>query len=697
MSVMVLPIVVVLGYVLPAQAQTDVWSTVNGPDGGTIVWDLEALADGTLLAAASNGVHRSHDQGLTWERFSNGLTGLDVRDIHVDASGTVRVATYGQGLFSLSRQTMTWIPAGLESTFALSLLEPEPGLFLAGVNGDLYGSVDGGVTWSLRSLQGFNASVYSLAANETHIFAGTNIGVFRSADTGQTWEFTSNGLQEYNVRSIDTNDSGHVFAGVKPVFGGCSVYRSRGNGNFWTCVQPDTDPLTAALVRAGEGGNLSVGGFQNLFRSTDEGDTWQVHRVSASNVQALLSVGSALLVGTLGQGVVRSNDNLVTWQLSNTGLQSDVTRIRSQPDGSVVVTTTGGLFITRDLGLSWERIHPDQPLVRRTTDIVMDSEGHFLAATNAGVWRHDAATGWSLLGPPGSPYVRDLDLGADGTLVAGFYAGVWIYANGTWRDAPIVDDDGNARDIVAVHRSEDGSILAGAAWDSWRLGPGASDWQLMSAGNPAWFDVQAFGGSEGRILAGTRFAGVLQSLDHGLTWAGLGSGLGGREDIRDIDVDAQGTPYLATYGDGVFRLDPGDLTWAPVVSGLEGFMRVTTVAHDDLGYIWAGTVDGGLFRRQAAAVSTQEYPASPSMLTLGAPWPNPSVGSFSISLSLPESALVTSQLFDVLGREVLRTETILPAGMSEIRLNPSIQVSGLFWVRVSAGAGSAQRAILLRR
>jgi len=678
-----------------AEAQTNWWTPVDGPYGGTTVWDLERLADGSILAATSNGVHRSLDGGSTWSAYSEGLTSFDVRDIQIDAAGTVRVATFGHGLFSRTDANAAWAPAGLAATYASSLLEPEPGVLLAGVNGYVYRSIDDGSTWSARSLEGYSVWVQSLAANDNYVFAATDLGIFRSADAGQTWEFASFGLQDYDVQSIETNELGHVFAGVQPAQGGCALYRSRGNGSLWTCVQPETDPLTVPMVKSGPEGTLFAGGFRNLYQSSDEGSTWLVRRASGSNVQSILFLGTHLLLGTHGQGVLRSQDGGATWQASSAGMQSAITAVRSLPDGRVVAGTSGGLFATSDLGASWDRIHPDLPLIQHITDVVVDGQGRLVAATNAGVWRHDADDGWSALGPPGMPAIRDLDIADDGTLLAGYFAGVWVHSGTSWTHAPITGPDLASRDVAAVHLTEGASLLAGASWDSWRRSPGEATWQLMSAGDVSWFDVQAFAEAEGRILAGTKFAGVLQSFDDGASWYPLGAGLGGSEDIRDIDFDTRGTPYIATYGSGVYQLNPWTNTWLPVLSGLNGHWRVTSVTHDSYGNAWIGTVDGGVFRHGAAGVGSEEHGELPSGLSLGAPWPNPSAGAFRIPVSLSQSGLVRMEVFDAMGRRVAWTEEVLPAGSTDVRMDPRIGSSGLYWVRISTEAGTATRAVTL--
>ena len=678
-------------------AQTNWWTPVEGPFGGTTVWDLERMADGSIVAATSNGLHRSVDDGHTWSGFSEGLTMFDVRDIHVDTNGTIRVATFGQGLFSRSDANASWTTAGLAATYATSLLEPEPGVLLAGVNGYVYRSEDGGASWSARSLEGYSVWVQSLAANEEYVFAATNLGIFRSADVGQTWEFASFGLQDYDVQTIATNDLGHIFAGVQPDQGGCSLYRSRGNGSLWTCVQPDTDPLTVPLIKSGPDGKLFAGGYRNLYQSSDEGGTWISRRAAGSNVQSILFLGNGLLIGTHGQGILRSHDGGISWQSSNTGLQSTISSLQALSDGRVVAGTSGGLFYTNDLGASWSRVHTDMPLIQHITDVALDADGRLLAASTAGIWRHDEIDGWSALGPPGMPSVRDLQVTDDGTILAGYHAGVWIHSGTSWTISQITGPDLASRDVGAVHRTQGGSLLAGASWDSWRRGQGEPVWQLMSAGDLSWFGVQAFVESEDRILAGTKFAGVLQSFDDGESWFPMGTGLVGSEDIRDIDFDSRGTPYIATYGSGVYQLNRWTNTWLPVLSGLDGHWRVTSMSHDSYGNAWIGTVDGGVFRHGAAGVSNEDGFSIPSSLGLGAPWPNPSNGAFRIPVTLDRGQEVGIELFDMLGRRIAHIERRLPAGSSDIAMDPPIRTSGVYWIRLVTDTGHATRAITLQR
>ena len=689
----------VVGLLLPgaARGQSNWWTPVEGPYGGTTIWALERMADGSILAGTSNGVHRSLDEGRTWTGYSEGLTTFDVRDILVRADGSVWVGTYGKGLFRRTPGSAAWSAAGLDNIYVTSLAEPQAGVMLAGANGYVHRSTDDGATWAARSLQGYSVNVQSLASNATHIFAATNLGIFRSADTGSTWEFSSFGLQEYDARAIETNAEGHIFAGMQPGQGGCSLYRSRGNGSLWTCVQPQTDPLTVPMLRQAPDGSLWAGGFRHLYSTRDEGGTWLSRRAAGSNVQAVLFLSDGLLIGTHGQGVLRSMDGGISWEDSSFGMQSAITTIRAMEDGPVVAGTQGGLFMTTDLGTTWERVHPDLPLIQHVTDVVRDAQGRLIAATKAGVWRHEGVDGWVAMGPPGMPAIRDLQWSADGTLLAGYYAGVWLFSGSSWVNSSITGPDMASRDVATVFKTSAGSLLAGASWDSWRREAGEATWQLMSSNTLAWFDVQAFGEDGGRIVAGTKFAGVLQSWDDGATWFPLGNGLQGSEDIRDVAFDNRGTVYIATYGSGVYQLNPWTNTWLPVRSGLDGHWRITSMTHDPYGNAWIGTVDGGLFRHGLIGVDVEAAaPLAPAGLELGLPWPNPARDRVQLVLN-GSPGPVRIRVVDVTGRTLLTDVRTLGAGPDTWDLDLDRLASGLYLIRVEQGGQSASRRLTVVR
>ena len=125
------------------------------------------------------------------------------------------------------------------------------------------------------------------------------------------------------------------------------------------------------------------------------------------------------------------------------------------------------------------------------------------------------------------------------------------------------------------------------------------------------------------VYAGTRFDGVLRSVDEGVTWARLDAGLAGdARRIRDL-VTYDGDLYAGTHN-GVYRLPAGTVVWE----------QVTTFPDQGIVYsLWAGvnelyagttsslyvSPDGATWNRVLNSPSTVYYDivGSGSLLVLG--------------------------------------------------------------------------------
>ena len=95
------------------------------------------------------------------------------------------------------------------------------------------------------------------------------------------------------------------------------------------------------------------------------------------------------------------------------------------------------------------------------------------------------------------------------------------------------------------------------------------------------------------IYAGVESAGVYVSNNGGDTWSLLPtSGLTNLA-VQTIAVCPSGTPYVGTWGSGVFRFSSG--SWQRASDGLRN-NYITAVSCDDQGALLAGTYSDGVFR-----------------------------------------------------------------------------------------------------
>src|SRR5690606_18381340 len=141
----------------------------------------------------------------------------------------------------------------------------------------------------------------------------------------------------------------------------------------------------------------------------------------------------------------------VVWEDASEGLLSTVHDVRAGGDGAVYVATAGGVYRSADRGATWTAL--DDGLATLDTRLLdFDARGRLLAGTVRGLYRFDPGTqAWTSVSPPGSPAIRDLAVGPDSTLYAGYYAGLYrLNRLGVWEQYPLRGPDNAMRDVIAL-------------------------------------------------------------------------------------------------------------------------------------------------------------------------------------------------------------------------------------------------------
>ena len=247
----------------------------------------------------------------------------------------------------------TWDPRdpamadGLQSVGAVRAIVPlGPTIYLGG-DGGLYVSDDFGRTWEklgvLGSVQCILLSRYFDA--EPIVLVGTQEGLLRSENAGRTFHAT--GLRGTPVTRLE--------------WPGPALVAATGRG-----VLVSTDGGTT-FAAAGEG--------------LPEGE------VGAMAVSSFYPIDPVLFVG-VGNGVFRSGDGGRTWKKA--GLSDQAVTDLAWMGPFLYACTNGGLYITQDMGATWQRLTDgltDVTPTRIFFPAAPDSSAEAFLATERGIFR----------------------------------------------------------------------------------------------------------------------------------------------------------------------------------------------------------------------------------------------------------------------------------------------------------------------
>ena len=220
-------------------------------------------------------VHVSHNRGGTWTP-----TGLAAQNVYLGANDSFRGMTgerlaadpHQQGnLFFASRKDGLWHKLPGEQWFTTGW---------AKVGGGLPASTDApGINFVIFDP---TSGVTSTGSTQT-LYAGIyGSGVWRSTDGGTTWSNIQGGTTPLRAAMASDGTLYVTFGGDE---GGLTGSVNRFQRGKWTDITPpnnrvsysgiSVDPSNANVVMAAQNGNLKI------YRSTDQGNTWQQVQVSA--------------------------------------------------------------------------------------------------------------------------------------------------------------------------------------------------------------------------------------------------------------------------------------------------------------------------------------------------------------------------------------------------------------------------------
>jgi photosystem II stability/assembly factor-like uncharacterized protein len=341
----------------------------------------------------TNSVFRSTDGGASWTAASNGLSRHPIYRLSVGEGGAVYAIGAAAGAFrwsegewrqiGLADSSASWVAAtpwgdlltatgsglfraqngrapwrqllvGHEAHISMHMLSTNAYAVTVTSRGDLLAyssgagvlhSRDRGETWRRVGLTHYVNAFLSTARGA--ILAGTDQGIFRSNDGGETWVERSIGLTAFRTLSLAGGPDGAVYASTSDG----AVFRSTDDGDRWRPLAPVGASSASALVVLRDGDLLAArhSGVNGLSRWDSTTRLWQSFSLSERRgvpVRAVMQDGrGTVFVATEGDGMFASVDEGSTWQPANDGLRSNrIFSLTVDADGRIVAGTAAGVF-----------------------------------------------------------------------------------------------------------------------------------------------------------------------------------------------------------------------------------------------------------------------------------------------------------------------------------------------------------------
>jgi len=484
----------------------------------------------------------------------------------------------------------------------------EAGHIFIGTNGGLFRSTNNGETWTLTSLT--NSGVTTIfISSEGYILAGADgKGLFRSMDNGESWRPINNGLTSFGISDIAMNSAGDFFAGTNSgvCFGGnCSfgMFRSTDNGQSWKKFNTGlTDPVIHAVVISPITQDIFVGVNDGVYRGVNNGESWEITGLDSVFVPEI-AVNSAghLFAITNKIGVFRSTDNGETWsQLTKDLPNRRLSVLALNHDGHIFTGETfSGLFRSSDNGESWSPIG----LANRAVDALGFNQGGHLFA---GMEREDGMLRSTDDGKTWQPINTGLiavfvnALAISSKISGSVFAGT--SSNGVARSINNGENWSETNNGLVLQNShvysmaahKNGDIFVGGVDNiSYSTNNGES-WSRTGF-RDGFAQALAINNSNGHIFAGSNSA-VHRSENNGQTWKRINLPSGSSfTSVSSLVIHPNGQVFAGTARDGVFRSSDNGDTWTQINNGLTN-KEINALLVINNGHILAGPRFGGVFR-----------------------------------------------------------------------------------------------------
>ncbi|MFI5263643.1 MAG: hypothetical protein ACHQM6_03910 [Candidatus Kapaibacterium sp.] len=244
-----------------------------------------------------------------------------------------------------------WAQIGFKNTEIFGLgISPSHELFVGTQNGAFY-SFDNGDNWKLMDAQ---SVIFNFRRDGLGFITGS--GMYLTTDSGVVWKIMAVNDLVNTAPAVAFAPNGHIFASTN-ADGMPSMFVSMYGGNLWEALPGPQINDHIRSIAINKKGDIFAGGQEGMFRSTDDGNSWNkidsgfkmASGLTEANITSVAINSKGILFATnLDLGVFRSSDNGDSWSWT---MADTIWRHTEFVFNSICIDSSDRIFVGHNGGL----------------------------------------------------------------------------------------------------------------------------------------------------------------------------------------------------------------------------------------------------------------------------------------------------------------------------------------------------------